>query len=356
MRTVCFTSLTYGYLSRARILAETLRAAHPHWPLWAVMVDEPPDGCELSAPLASGFDGVVPASELGIPRFRAWMFKHAVVEACTAVKGAALCHFLRSGAERVVYFDPDIALFHPLEALDGRHRHASVVLTPHQLDANRTPVAMADNELAALRYGVFNLGFLSVRNDNSGRAFAQWWAARLHDACYDDVARGLFTDQKYCDLAPALFDNVAIARERGWNVASWNLSQRPISFSDAGELLAAGDLLAFYHFTKFGGVGETMTDRYAGDRSEPRELWDWYGRRLAAHAEPGIPPGWWHYGRFSNGEPVPRAARLFYRARRDLMQAFDDPFDAGGDSLYAWLRAHAPEVFSCAAPPEAAWR
>jgi hypothetical protein len=358
VHTVCFTSFSYSYLPRARVLAETLRAAHRAWPLWAVVVDRPPPGFAALDAFA-GFDCVLDADQLGIPRFRAWLFKHELVEACTAVKAAMLQHLLALGAERVIYFDPDIAVFHPLTALDDQHAVASVVLTPHQADPNDSPIAVGDNELSALRYGIFNLGFLAVRNDESGRAFAAWWAARLHEACYDGVAHGLFTDQKYCDLAPALFDGVAIARDRGWNVASWNLSRRRLRVTDDGAITVNGWPLAFYHFTKHGGVGDEMTERYAGAGHEPHELWRWYGRRLAAHAAPAISPGWWHYATYSDGTPIQKATRHFYRQRPDLLQSFDDPFDVAGDSLRAWLQANAPEALadvSGAIPPATAGR
>lgn len=345
MNTVCFTSFTFSYLPRARVLAETLRAAHPGWQLWAVVVDQPPPGLDPAAALAA-FDGVIPADSLPLPPFPGWIFRHGIVEACTAVKGAALLHLLRQGADQVVYFDPDIAVFHPLTDLCGRYAAASVVLTPHQIEPNSTPGAIADNEGAALRYGVFNLGFLAVRNTTPGRAFAAWWAARLQEACFDEPERGVFTDQKYCDLAPALFDGVAVAREPGWNVASWNLSRRAVRVTASGGLEACGAPLCFYHFTKFGGAGDAMTERYAGDNPVPHELWRWYGTRLAAHAEPGIPEGWWHYGTFADGVPVPQAARLHYRQRPDLQRWFADPFAVDGHCYRNWLEANAPAALA----------
>jgi hypothetical protein len=343
---ICFTSLTLGYLPRARVLAETLRAAHPDWPLWAVLVDRPPPGFALNDAMAC-FDHVVQAEELEIPRARAWLFRHDLVEACTAVKGPMLRHLFAEGAEKVAYLDPDIAVFHPLATLSERLDAASVLLTPHQTAPNATPIAISDNELSALRYGVFNLGFIAVRNDTAGRAFADWWAARLIEACFDDVPAGIFTDQKYCDLVPALFERVAVVRDPGWNVASWNLSRRRIRIGADGAITVNDAPLCFYHFTKHGGVGDVMTDRYAGDHHEPHELWRWYARRLAAHAGPPLPDGWWHYGRFSDGTPIPRAARLFYRRRPDLMEHFDDPFDARG-GLRDWLAHNAPEVLAVA--------
>ena len=262
MSIVCFTSLTLGYLPRARVLAETLRAAHPDWRLWAVLVDRVTSAFD-HRDLFACFDRVLDAEDLGIPRFRAWLFRHDLIEACTAVKGAMLLYLQAQGAEKIVYFDPDIAVFHPLAALENLLDGASVVLTPHQVAPNDSPIAISDNELASMRYGIYNLGFLGVRSDDVGRAFAAWWAARLHEACFDDPASGLFTDQKYGDLVPALFDRVAITRDPGWNVASWNLSRRRLRFTDSGGLTANGSPLAFYHFTKHGGVGDVMTERYA---------------------------------------------------------------------------------------------
>ncbi len=335
---ICFTSFALNYLPRACVLAETLRAAHPDWNFWALVVDAPPPDGALS-----GFDHVVTAADLGLPRFCSWLFRHDIVEACTAMKGAMLCRLLADGADKVLYLDPDVAVFHPLAALPALLDDASIALTPHQLAPNDAPGAIADNEGAALRYGVFNLGFLAVRGDAVGRAFASWWAARLQEACFDDPASGLFTDQKYCDLVPALFDRVAIVRDPGWNVASWNLSRRRVEITPEGDITANGSRLAFYHFSKHGGAGDAMTDRYAGTNHVPHELWCWYGRRLAAHA---APPPIWHYGRFSDGTSIPHAARLLYRQRPDLMEHFADPFDAGPGGLRDWLAAHAPEALA----------
>lgn len=345
MSVVCFTSLTLGYLPRARVLAETLRAAHPGWPLWAVLVDRVPPDFERRDAFA-GFDCVIDAEDLDIPRFRAWLFRHDLIEACTAVKAAMLLHLQAQGAQKVAYFDPDIAVFHPLGGLEAQLDSASVVLTPHQVAPNDAPIAIGDNEMSSLRHGIFNLGFLAVRSDATGRAFAAWWADRLRDACFDDPANGLFTDQKYCDLVPALFDRVAIERNPGWNVASWNLSRRRLRFDEAGGITVNGSPLAFYHFTKHGGVGDVMMERYAGACHEPHELWRWYARRLAARAEPALANTPWHYGAFSDGTPIPKAARLLYRQRPDLMAFFDNPYDAGADSLRAWLLHHAPDTLA----------
>ncbi len=330
---VCYTSFTYSYLSRARVLLESLRRVHPDWEVWAVVVDEAPPGVDAGVALG-GFDGVLTPADLGVAP--AWLFGHDLVEACTAVKGRALVHLLGRGAGWVVYFDPDIALFNPLDGLDG----GSIVLTPHQIAANEEAQAIIDNDVAALVYGVFNLGFVAVRNDDNGRAFAAWWAARLDEACFDDTARGIFTDQKYCDLVPGLFDGVRIWRDPGCNVASWNLSRRRLAFDAAGRITVNGSALKFYHFTKIGGAGDVMTERYGAANTEVFEVWHWYKRRERALRLDGVPEGYWHYGRFADGRAISHGARVLYRSRADLRGAFADPF-AG---LAGWLAEHRPDL------------
>lgn len=341
-RTVCFTSLSFAYLSRARVLAQSVRRFHPDWELWALVTDRPFAEFDRVAAFTP-FDQFCYATALGIPRFDAWMFKHELVEACTAVKAPMLLRLLEQGADRVFYLDPDISLFHPLTIIEQALDSASIVLTPHQTEANTAEAAIIDNELTSMKYGIFNLGFLAVRNDANAFAFARWWTAMTRRACYGAIENGLFTDQKYCDLVPTLFDGVHIERDAGCNVASWNLSRRRLSFTDDGVLLVNGVPLKFYHFTKIGSVGDVMTDRYAADNVEVHELVNWYRRQIRAqeHLESADWP--WHYGRFADGRGVPHAARLLFRERPDLIEQFDHPL---GPEFRAWLEREMPALLA----------
>lgn len=331
-----YTSFTYAYLSRARVLAKSLRRRHPDWILWAFLVDTPPAGFDDKA-WQGEFDHVVETSVLFPGVWRRWIFKHEIVEACTAVKGHALLHLLSIGAEKVIYLDPDIAVFHDLNDIAARLDSASVVLTPHQVEPNLTESEIADNELSSMKYGIYNLGFLAVRNDAGGRKLAKWWASRLYHACYADVANGIFTDQKYFDIVAGLFAGVHIERDSGYNVASWNLSRREIAILSNGEIRVNGSLLRFYHFTKINSDGDAMTERYGDNRLTAFEIWNWYKRALKEMEISGIPEKYWRYGCFDDGAPIPKAARLLYRSRPELMARFPEPFASGSGSFQEWF-------------------
>ena len=342
-RIAAFTSFSFSYMTRAQILLSSLRAAHPDWDICACIVDVAPADIDAAAALA-GFDRVVFADTLPIPRFRAWIFKHDLVEACTAVKAHMLQHLLAAGYAQVFYFDPDIAVFHSLDALVEQLERASILLTPHQVAPSPSYAAFRDNELTSLKYGVFNLGFIGVRNSPVGVAFANWWAALLLEACYDDPDSGIFTDQRYIDLAPALFDEVTVLRDPGCNVASWNLANRVLAINALGGITVNNIPLKFYHFTKINGIGDVMTEKYAGDNAAVWEIWTWYKRALAGGDGLGIPKSYWSYATFSDGAPIGKPARILFRNRNDLIAHFEDPFNARADGFACWLRNQRPEL------------
>ena len=338
MKVTCFSSFTFAYLDRARVLFKTLRRFHPDWDLAALITDEPPPGFTLRLH-EEPFDRVVYAQDLGIPDFKAWLFKHDVVEVCTAVKGPFLRQACASGADAVIYLDPDTALFESLDPVLARLETSDILLTPHLLDPNTDRQAILDNDLSASRTGIFNLGFVAVRAGGEGARFAGWWNDRLLEFCYDDIAAGLFVDQKWCDHVPALFDRVGVIRDPGYNVASWNISQRTVAIGRDGAITVNGSPLRFWHFTKLGPTGDAMTRRYAGDNHAVYEIWRWYKDEVATARDEAIPEGYWAYGCYGDGAPVAKAHRLLWRERADLRARFPDPFSIEGGGYLGWLRA-----------------
>lgn len=329
----CFTSASFTYLDRVRVLGETLQRHHPDWTFWLCLVDQAPAGLVFE-PAQEPFDHLVVLGDLGIPNERQWIFGHDLIELCTAVKGPMLCHLFAKGARKAIYLDPDIALLSDLSEVTALLDSHDIVLTPHQLAPDEDWRAIVDNEIGSLKHGIYNLGFLAVANTDEGQRFARWWRDRLLEFCFDDIPNGLFTDQRWCDLAPAFFPTLHILRDPGYNVASWNLSRRPITIEQDGTVRAAGHILRFFHFTKVKGVGEVMLERYGGNHVRAvLELLHWYRSRLAANTAVGLPPGWWAYGHYTDGTPIPRNHRVAYRTRSDLRERFPDPFLAGPGSL-----------------------
>ncbi|WP_374469838.1 hypothetical protein [Phenylobacterium sp.] len=343
MKVLCYSSFTFSYLNRARVLFRTLRRFHPEWELVALITDEPPPGFVFRAP-DEPFDRVVWAHELGIPDYRSWLFKHDVVEVCTAVKGPFIHQACASGGDAVIYLDPDTALLASLDPLVELLESHDIVLTPHLIEPNDQPMAILDNDLSASRTGIFNLGFVAIRTTGEGARFAKWWNDRLLSYCYDDIPAGLFVDQRWCDHVPALFDKVKVLRDPGYNVASWNLSTREVAVGKDGAITVNGQPLRFWHFTKLGATADIMTKRYAGANFPVYEIWHWYRREVAAGTDPAIPERYWAFGAYQDGAPIEKAHRELYRERADLQAAFPDPFVSGPAGYQAWLAREGPSA------------
>ena len=216
-----FTSVTTCYLPKARVLASTLKKHNPDAVMHLVISDDLPEGFDLTK---KDFDYVWIAEDfIKSENNKKWFYMHTVVELCTAVKGAAALHILqKTNAEKLIYLDPDIGVFDNLDSLGDMLDKSSVLLTPHQIDPSVSKQGIIDEEICSLKHGVYKFGFFAVRNDENGLKFLSWWNDRLMEFCYDDIPNGLFTDQKWGDIAPALFEFVKIIHEPEYNVATWN--------------------------------------------------------------------------------------------------------------------------------------
>ena len=151
-----YTSITNSYLPKARVLAQSVKRFMPEATFVLVLSDELPGDI---APEKEPFDRIVGVEELDIPvdNLKGWVFEHAVVELCTAVKGPALVKFLKEGEDKVVYLDPDTCLFHSIQPIFDLLNEHPVVLTPHMTAPNDDFETIWETEVSCLKHGCYNL-------------------------------------------------------------------------------------------------------------------------------------------------------------------------------------------------------
>jgi hypothetical protein len=343
-----FTSISLNYLPKARILADSVKRFHPDWRFHLLISDCLTDQSLGEIDFDQGpFDRIIWVHELAIENVYGWIFKHSVVELCTAVKGPFLQQLVSEGAQKIIYLDPDITVFNRLDPLVDLLDGYGILLTPHLLDFPLTPRSILDNEIAGtMRHGTFNLGFFAVNAEKKdGRRFSQWWGDRLLDYCYADYDQGLFTDQKWCDLVPSYFENCHIVRDPGFNTASWNLDNRTLSMSSDGQILVNDEYpLRFYHFTGYdSGAGNNMTQLYGRGNQLVNEIWMMYHRRLMDNGQATLGAITSFYNFYENGKTITIDARKIYRVREDLQEAFPNPYKTNGDAgkypggFYTWF-------------------
>lgn len=338
-KTVAYTSAAVNYLPKVRKLCASIRKHHPEFEIVLALADERTDAVDFAA---EPIDRIIALDDLPIADRRRWTYFHTIVELATAIKPYVLRKLLAEpDVDRVIYFDPDMVLFSRLDDLLGSLDAANIVLTPHLTHPETTLEAVRDNEISALKHGVYNLGFLGVRSTDEGRRFADWWAERIYHFCVADIPGGLFTDQRWIDLAPAFFDGVGILKSPRFNVATWNLTTRTVGGDHAHGFTVDGEPLGFYHFTGFdSGAHKVMAAKHGAGNPAVAALVQWYADEARFDdAEPAAKVRW-KYGTYSDGTPIPVQHRRLYRARPDLQVAYPDPFDAGG--LMRWMQTQGP--------------
>lgn len=336
-----FTSITANYLPKARVLANSAKAVMPDAVFHLMLCDELPEHVNWED---EPFDNLLQIKDLELEHPEAWVFGHSVVELCTAVKGVAMeTIFERHGADKVFYFDPDTVIFGRLDELCEALESSSILLTPHQVEPESSVEAILDNETASLKYGVFNLGFLGVSNDENGRRFSRWWADRLVRFCRDDRPAGLFTDQKWVNLAPCFFEGICVWRSPAFNVATWNITTREVAGDFDPGFTVNDEPLGFYHFSGFdSGDQALMLGKYGADNPALLTLREWYIAECERQGQSalGNHPSVFHG--YASGEVITAPQRHLYRERIDLQRAFPDPFDTQrSDGGYlAWYGAN----------------
>lgn len=296
---------------------QSVREHHPEAARYIVLADsyrEFPE-LDLSAEL-------LPCSALGIPRIEDMQLWYSISEFNTAIKPFAFRHFFDSLCyDEACYLDPDIRVFAPLLEVFGALGEHSCVLTPHMMQPLQDGKEPSD--LAIMKCGVYNLGFLAMKNDPDAGRFLAWWSDRCVAHCRIDIAANMFTDQRWMDLAPAFIERPCILRHPGYNVAYWNLVHRRVEKRPDGQWQVDGQPLVFFHFSGIEvddpAVFSRHQNRFSGDQlGAVGELCDEY-RSLVNAA------GWAKYrtlryafGSFPNGRPIEDPMR------RWLLRAIDD--------------------------------
>jgi glycosyltransferase involved in cell wall biosynthesis len=242
---VC-TIIASNYLSRALVMHDSLKAQHPEMDFWLLVIDDMPLAPQSSEAVKRRGIHTLRTEEIGLPPVEIANFRMAydLTEISTAFKPWTLETVIKQTGLHVIYIDPDIEFFGPMTSLvEAVHTH-DLVLTPHVLQPMKRDDAQP-SEADIMGSGIYNLGFVGL-NRNAAHIL-EWWEERLKRDAYNAPAEQRFTDQRWMDFAPSLFD-CFISKDETFNVAYWNVDNRPVEL-DNGKFLIRGKPLSFFHFS-----------------------------------------------------------------------------------------------------------
>lgn len=328
MKLAVYTSFAVNYLAKARVLADTIKQANPDVDVIAIVCDRFPPGFDIRE---EPFDQVWMLEDYAPAQTQSWLFRHNIMELSTAVKGWGLQRLLASGYDYVMYLDPDCWVLEDPAILTAElSEHCSVAVVPHTARPADSDEEIRIIEMSSLRHGIYNLGFLLVRADANGRSFADWWGHRLERFCIDDFKKGLFTDQRWFDLALGYFKFIQVLDHKGVDVASWNIGQRILARS-GDRYRIDGYPLVCYHFSGVGpaGIHRWVRDKFAPSDPLAAELEFRYERMIELRGQAqlgGVVP---YFDLYSDGTRIPVKHRIQYREDISLQERFPEPYNVG---------------------------
>ncbi len=272
-----FTICDQAYFDRALVLARSVAQFEIDVPFFVICLGEQPGAEVRTLLLSAGAQVLHPEKVLDGTPWRKPADSHTIVELATAIKFPVALSLLRA-YDQAIYLDPDMRVYGPLVEAWARIALGDVIVTPHLVSAGRLKPGGLPNEVDALRFGSYNLGFLGLNGTDATRLILDWLAIRAFNYSSEDTSLGLFTDQKWIDLGMAVFTGITAFRNGGYNVASWNLHERGLHRSGPDGLIstASHEPLVLFHFSKACSVGLDATRRSVGLGSVVAGLWSSY--------------------------------------------------------------------------------
>lgn len=348
-----FTIVAKNYIGLAQILERSIRRHDNELDFYIVVVDEIESELRQELP-----DNIVVAREqLGVAAtlWSDMSFRYNLTEFCTSIKPVAFRYlFVEQGYEKCVYLDPDIYFFDRIGKIYEILDHCEILLTPH-LTRIELDFSGDYSERGIMQTGVFNLGFCGLKRGESSLRMLNWWYDRLVTQCFNDLARGLFTDQKWMDLMPCYFsDQLKVDRSLGMNVAPWNFHERQIVQLDSKSYgVCYRDQeqspimpLIFVHYSGFnyrklqaGSIEQKNVEGakryddidlimniYTEELQNQREVFDHFITQK------------YSYNYFVNGESITSFHRKLYVGLTQHGRVFEQPFAVDEGSFYQLLK------------------
>jgi hypothetical protein len=343
------TVTTVRYLAHARVLAESFLARNPGAGFSALVIDDSPHpGAGIES-----FETLTPA-EVGVDS-RELNRRAAIYQAsglACSLKANLMLALVERGSGPVLYLDADGCVYEELSHVAELAQCHALVLTPHSLDPY--PLWRVDSpEQMLVRSGVMNGGFLAA--GSGGLEFLRWWAGRTARCCLLDGPRGLLLDQTWLTIAMAPFEH-HVLRDRGCNVAGWNLHNRDIEWDGDVPMIDGGPLRHFHLACSYDPERphRLTTQEHAhwwptlDQRPGVARLSREYAKRLLAHGYRAAQAAPVRFDAMPGGTPLESHVRLIYRealveSELDGTQEPPNPFSDGDERFRDWLLRRAIE-------------
>ncbi len=146
------------------------------------------------------------------------------------------------------YLDADMLFYANPQPLYDEMGEKSILITEHRY---------TDNPELMEKAGIYNVQYVTFKNDDAGREACLWWRNACIDWCFDKFEEGKFGDQKYLDDWPTRFPSVQVLEHEGGGLATWNIqryfiqNERSLSVKNRASGIIFPAIFYHFHALKF---------------------------------------------------------------------------------------------------------
>jgi hypothetical protein len=317
------TIVTKSHLAYANILHQSCQAFFPESEFFCLLI-----GADQAIGLehTQSMKIVDAALVVESPLWQQMLFQYTAFEMCCALKPFALLYLAELGFKNLIYLDSDISLHSFPQSLVESLEEFPIVLTPHAAVPHSQEL-----ERFYLTGGAFNAGSVACRNCETGISFLNWWKDRLATGCCDEIASGLFVDQKWLDLVPGMFAGTGILRNPGFNTGHWTLKSHKMRSAEGAVFVADHRLEAFHH-SYLSTVKACDDFFHEGHCDETtyitlKTLVTAYESRINPAKSQCSESANYPFAHLPNGTRIKRDWQIAYRNDESLRQRFPQPFE-----------------------------
>ena len=219
------TYFDHNYLPRGLALYHSLQRHAPGARLWVLCLSEACHRALLALDLPNLLAVRMADFEAANADVAATRSSRSQIEYYFTCSPAWILFVLESNpdAEWATYLDSDLFFFASPDPIYEEMKDAAFGIIPHRFSRGLE---------GQRRFGLYNVGWVSVRRRDDGIAALRWWRERCIEWCYDRVEGDRFADQRYLDRLPEMFGGVHVISHLGANLAPWNFADYHLEWND----------------------------------------------------------------------------------------------------------------------------
>lgn len=248
------TYFNKNYLSRGLALHESLCEQSPSFRLFVLCLDDFAYDFLIKYAVAEIIPVRLSTLEDADPALKATKHDRSIVEYYFTLTPCWPHYLLEQRPEinMITYLDSDIYFYSSPQVLFEELGSGSVLMMPHRF---------SEKNRSWEQWGKYNVVYNTFRRDADGMMCLRRWREQCLEWCYDRVEGKRFADQKYLDQWPERFSNVVVCKNKGANLAAFNVDHTALSRQD-GKVCADNDSLVFYHYQHLRQLNKYMYEIY----------------------------------------------------------------------------------------------